>query len=142
MASELYNVITSSSLAPGAGCGLTFQPVLGRAVKGRLVAAVVVVVVAVAVAVAVFTSGRKSNISFSSCAECRSSLLSPGTWLQRSVVQRHARMLPDPSSVMSRSREQGRFILYSPQHNSAFKTAFGLFNCILSRSQLSARAEG
>ena len=139
MASELYNVITSSSLAPGAGCGLTFQPVLGRAVKGRLVAAVVVV--AVAVAVAVFTSGRKSNISFSSCAECRSSLLSPGTWLQRSVVQRHARMLPDPSSVMSRSREQGRFILYSPQHNSAFKTAFGLFNCILSRSQLSARAE-
>ena len=139
MASELYNVITSSSLAPGAGCGLTFQPVLGRAVKGRLVAAVVVVVVAVAVAV--FTSGRKSNISFSSCAECRSSLLSPGTWLQRSVVQRHARMLPDPSSVMSRSREQGRFILYSPQHNSAFKTAFGLFNCILSRSQLSARAE-
>ena len=139
MASELYNVITSSSLAPGAGCGLTFQPVLGRAVKGRLVAAVVVVVVVVAVAV--FTSGRKSNISFSSCAECRSSLLSPGTWLQRSVVQRHARMLPDPSSVMSRSREQGRFILYSPQHNSAFKTAFGLFNCILSRSQLSARAE-
>ena len=139
MASELYNVITSSSLAPGAGCGLTFQPVLGRAVKGRLVAAVVVVTVAVAVAV--FTSGRKSNISFSSCAECRSSLLSPGTWLQRSVVQRHARMLPDPSSVMSRSREQGRFILYSPQHNSAFKTAFGLFNCILSRSQLSARAE-
>ena len=139
MASELYNVITSSSLAPGAGCGLTFQPVLGRAVKGRLVAAVVVVVVAVAVAV--FTSGRKSNISFSSCAECRSSLLSPGTWLQRSVVQRHARMLPDPSSVMSRSRKQGRFILYSPQHNSAFKTAFGLFNCILSRSQLSARAE-
>ena len=140
MASELYNVITSSSLEPGAGCGLTFQPVLGRAVKGRLVAAVVVVTVAVAVAV--FTSGSKSNIPFSSCAECRSSLLSPGTWLQRSVVQRHARMLPDPSSVMSRSREQGRFILYSPQHNSAFKTAFGLFNCILSRSQLSARAEG
>ena len=111
MASELYNVITSSSLSPG--CGLTFQPVLGRAVKGRLVAAVVVVVVVV-VAVAVFTSGRKSNISFSS-SECGSSLLSPGTWLQRSVVQRHARMLPDPSSVMSRSREQGGVILCSQQ---------------------------
>ena len=110
MASELYNVITSSSLEPG--CGLTFQPVLGRAVKGRLVAAVVVVVVVVAVAV--FTSGRKSNISFSS-SECESSLLSPGTWLQRSVVQRHARMLPDPSSVMSRSREQGGVILCSQQ---------------------------
>ena len=112
MASQLYNVITSSSLEPG--CGLTFQPVLGRAVKGRLVAAVVVVVVVV-VAVAVFTSGRKSNISFSSSSECGSSLLSPGTWLQRSVVQRHARMLPDPSSVMSRSREQGGVILCSQQ---------------------------
>ena len=112
MASELYNVITSSSLEPG--CGLTFQPVLGRAGKGRLVAAVVVVVVVVVVAVAVFTSGRKSNISFSS-SECGSSLLSPGTWLQRSVVQRHARMLPDPSSVMSRSREQGGVILCSQQ---------------------------
>ena len=112
MASQLYNVITSSSLEPG--CGLTFQPVLGRAGKGRLVAAVVVVVVVVAVAV--FTSGRKSNISFSSCrAPCGSSLLSPGTWLQRSVVQRHARMLPDPSSVMSRSREQGGVILCSQQ---------------------------